>query len=245
MSEDAAKPLVFISHAAKEDKDIATTLQNWIYLAYHHKVAVFVSSNDGISATDIPSEKLRQQLDLATVLIALHTPASADKPWLTFESAWALGGKKAVFHILCKGADAKDVASPLTIMDQLKDSRDPDQFFEVIECLDEKLGMHHKKETERLRHILSGEDESLPPQLSDEEKACQAITELQKEQKRKEELEILRRKCALAGIGAAPMSVNNGAAGDSVDAAMRESVQTAMDVLERIKVPSVPTIKIH
>lgn len=202
MNEDTAKPLVFISHAASEDKDIASVLQNWIYLAYHHKVAVFVSSKDGISVTDIPSEKLRQRLDQATVLIALHSPASVDKPWLTFESAWALGGKKAVFHILCKGADAKDVASPLTIMDQLKDSRDPDQFFEVIDCLDEKLGMHHKKETERLRRILSGEGESSPSQLSDEEKACQALKEfseqIQRNRERKEEREILRMKQELA-----------------------------------------------
>ena len=73
---------------------------------------------------------------------------------------------------------------------------------EVIECLDEQVGMHHKKETERLRHVLSGEGESLPPQLSDEEKACQALKEfsarIQRDRERKEELEILRMKQELA-----------------------------------------------
>lgn len=154
-------PLVFVSHAAKEDKDLAAVFRDWILLAYRHEVDVFVSSKDGIPVDMTPVVKIQEALEKAALLIVLHTPDSVGKQWLTFESAWARGEKKHAFHLLCGGVEAKDIASPITSMIQLKDTRDAEQFFEVIESMDAVLGKRHKREIEHLRISLSENRESI------------------------------------------------------------------------------------
>ena len=154
-SDEKIKPLVFISHAASQDKDIAKAFQEWILLAYEHKVDVFVSSTNGIKPTAMPSPELQAALDRAAVFLILHTPHSVDRPWISYESGWSKGGKKVSLHILCKGAKADSVASPITSMSEVKDSGDCDQFYEVIRTLNANLHMDNEKSFEELRQTLS------------------------------------------------------------------------------------------
>lgn len=154
-SSEERKPLVFISHAAAKDKDIAAAFQKWLLLAYAHKVDVFVSSTDGIKPNSIPAKEIQDAIDRAVVFLILHTSNSAGKHWITYESGCANGGKKVALHILCKGAKADRVASPITTMSELLDTADERQFFEIIKTLNASLHLENEESFEDLRHTLS------------------------------------------------------------------------------------------
>ena len=64
MSEDSAKPLVFISHAASEDRDIAITFKDWIIKEYGLSTDnVFASSSpDSIKGRDFFTSEISNAL---------------------------------------------------------------------------------------------------------------------------------------------------------------------------------------
>lgn len=148
------KPLIFISHAAEEDKDIAEAFQHWLNTAYKGRIKVFVSSTDGIHPTEMPSTAMQKALDEASVLLVLHTPNSTDKHWITYESGWAMGGKKISLHLLCKGASVDGIAAPIKTMSEIKNVADENHFKEIISVLNDTIGICNTEPFEQLRRIL-------------------------------------------------------------------------------------------
>lgn len=159
MSNTQHPPLVFISHAADADGDIAKAFEDWIKLAYKSEVGTFVSSTLGIPPNTPPATAITTNLGKTTVLIALLSPIACGHDWLTHEMAKTEGRQRQVIPLLCKGARAKDVPSPIATTQQLLDAKNPTHFFSAIRSLDRSLGKSHDYEYETLRHKLCGENE--------------------------------------------------------------------------------------
>ena len=148
-------PVVFISHYAHEDSELARKFKQWIETHYKvQKVKVFASSaGNCIKTGTFFMSRIGQMLTMKDVLISLLSPASMSRPWVIFETGAGVCAK-ALLPILCKGAQKKDLAPPFQEL-QIKDASNPSQFNEVLCELDKALGGKHTDVgVDELRHCL-------------------------------------------------------------------------------------------
>lgn len=158
------RSIVFISHFANDDGDIAAKLKLWIETQYKTKIAqVFVSSseNDGYSENSIKSgmlatSEIGKNLKSFDVLISLLTPNSIKRPWVIFESGVGFGRGKHFIPILCRKLDRKsmDIHNPLKDL-QVRSASKPEEFETILRELDKALGDKHTSiGVEELRKAL-------------------------------------------------------------------------------------------
>lgn len=148
-------PVVFISHYAQEDSELAKKFKQWIETHYKvQRVKVFASSaGNCIKTGTFFMSRIGQMLTMKDVLISLLSPASMSRPWVIFETGAGVCAK-ALLPILCKGAQKKDLAPPFQEL-QIKDASNPSQFNEVLCELDKALGGKHTDVgVDELRHCL-------------------------------------------------------------------------------------------
>lgn len=163
-------PIVFISHYAHEDSELAKKFKQWIETHYKvQKVKVFASSAEScIKTGTFFMSKIGQMLTMKDVLISLLTPASMSRPWVIFETGAGVCAK-ALLPILCRGAQKKDLVPPFQEL-QIKDASIPSQFHEVLRELDKALGGKHTDVgVDELRNCLSANTKKeavlIPPQM--------------------------------------------------------------------------------
>ena len=149
-------PIVFISHYAHEDSELAKKFKQWIETHFKvQRVKVFASSAEScIKTGTFFMSKIGQMLTMKDVLISLLTPASMSRPWVIFETGTGVCSK-ALLPILCRGAQKENLPPPFQEL-QIKDASIPSQFHEVLCELDKALGGRHTDVgVEELRNCLS------------------------------------------------------------------------------------------
>lgn len=226
MSKPFKKPLVFISHAS-EDKDMATEMRNWLIEAYRlDEECVFVSSSPTcISGNSFFTSRIGEALKLENVMIVLLSPDAIQNRWITFEVGSGFGRNSLISPILCRGAKVSDLKdrNPLGFL-QAKHADNKDELEAVLQEIDKKLSRSHTtRDVDGMRKILckprgarvpqkrnnailqpdipSSTKPVEPAQVDDDiRKAERALEKMEQEKARKEELEIMRRKCAVLGI---------------------------------------------
>jgi hypothetical protein len=114
MASGSDRPSVFISHV-HEDRNVAAWLQQELEESFLGQFEVFVSSERHAHAGEAWLLKIEKELTRCTVLIALCTPASVERPWVNFElgAAW-MQGKRII--PLCHGLSPADLKSPLSTL---------------------------------------------------------------------------------------------------------------------------------
>lgn len=146
------KLIVFISHHADGDGELAVKLKQWLETQYQTKnIEVFVSSseNDGTTRNSIQSgtiakEAIAKKLANHDVLISLFTPTSIERPWVIFESGIGFGRGRTFIPILCKGLDwdSIDIHNPLKDL-EVRNAQDPKKFDTILYEIDKALGRKH------------------------------------------------------------------------------------------------------
>ena len=158
MTAMSLHPLIFISHAACEDKDIASAFKDWIIKEYGLcGENVFVSSSpDSIKGRDFFATEISSALRNEDVMIVLLSKEAMKKRWIVFETGVGFGRANFLPPILCKGADINDLPEqdPLRFI-QMKHASNKQEFEEVLKMLDAVLNMHHSsRSVEWLRKKL-------------------------------------------------------------------------------------------
>ena len=159
MSKMRSEQLVFISHAADADGDIAKALKEWIEQRYE-SVNVFVSSVPGcISGGKLWESEVLRNLNSANVMIVLLTKESVNQLWVTFEIGFALGRSSNVkiFPVLCKNTPVNEVPSPISSLELYDLTKDG-----VFENMLSELDRAMKK-----RRNTSADDNELKKLLND------------------------------------------------------------------------------
>ena len=156
--------VVFISHYANGDGDIAAKLKEWIETQYRARhVDVFVSSSEyngsttnSIKSGTFAASEIGKNLSSHDVLISLLTPASIKRPWIVFESGAGFGKGSGFIPILCRGLarDSIDNNNPLKEIEG-RSASEPKGFDTILQELDKALkGKHTSVGVEELRNAL-------------------------------------------------------------------------------------------
>lgn len=226
MSKPFKKPLVFISHAS-EDKNMANAVRRWLIKAYRlDEECVFASSSPTcISGNSFFTSRIGEALRLENVMIVLLSPDAIQNRWIAFEVGSGFGRNSLVSPILCRGAKVSDLKdrNPLGFL-QAKYADNKDELEAVLQEIDKKLSRSHTtRDVDEMRKILckprgtrvpqkrngailqpaipSSTKPVEPAQVDDDIRmARRALEKMEQEKARKEELEIMRRKCAVLGI---------------------------------------------
>jgi hypothetical protein len=104
---------IFISHIHQE-APAASVLKDWFESTFPTRITAFVSSDP----TSLPAgsrwlEHLESELNQTGLLVALLSPASVDRHWLTFEAGCAWIRKIPIIPICHSGLDLLDLPQPL------------------------------------------------------------------------------------------------------------------------------------
>jgi hypothetical protein len=106
---------LFISHFASEHK-IAEHLQDFFAKAFP-SVSIFRSSDAAsIETAQGQYEAIIDALRAASVTIVLLSSESARRPWMPFETGFAMGREAKVFTLLVRGAKPHELPSPFKEM---------------------------------------------------------------------------------------------------------------------------------
>jgi hypothetical protein len=131
-----AKPFqVFISHFAMERK-IAEEVQNFLKDAFPN-VSVFRSSDAySIATAEGQYSALIDALTAADLMIVLLSSESSRRPWMPFETGFAMGRKIKTFTLLVRAAKPSELPSPFAEM-QLRplDKPETEKIIAAIESL--------------------------------------------------------------------------------------------------------------
>lgn len=166
------QPIVFISHCANADGDIAAKLKEWIETQYQTKgVRVFVSSSehDGVIENSIKSgtfakSEIGKKLASHDVLISLLTPTSVKRPWVIFESGAGFCKGRAFIPMLCRGLEIESIddGNPLKEL-EVRSANEPRKFATILRELDKALnGKHSTIGVDELRAALCKQAGSTP-----------------------------------------------------------------------------------
>lgn len=157
------KTIVFISHYADGDGDIAAKLKEWIETQYRAKnVAVFSSSSEyGGDASDnsiksgtLSMSAIDKHLVRHDVLISLLTPESVKRPWVVFEAGVGFGKGKAFLPILCRGGKLNSLPKPFSDL-YVREASSKQKFNTILKEIDKALGYKHTSVgVEELRNCL-------------------------------------------------------------------------------------------
>lgn len=163
MSDVVIEPLIFISHAAESDREMANKFKAWIMREYGlQSENVFVSSSpDSISGDDFYTAKIGLALKRESVMIVLLSPAAIKKRWIVFETGVGFGRDSLLPPILCKGATVEDLSQndPIGLI-QAKRADILAELAYVIDLMDNKLKKHHNENSiVQLQRILGETDE--------------------------------------------------------------------------------------
>ena len=180
------RPVVFISHYADGDGDIAAKLKEWIETQYRVKnIAVFSSSSeheDDISDNSIKSGTLSmssigKNLASHDVLISLLTPASVKRLWVVFEAGVGFGKGKAFIPILCRGGKLSSLPQPFSDL-YVREASSKPKFNTILKEIDKALGCKHTNVgVEELRTALCEPtvQQFLPAQIDNDDQRADEI----------------------------------------------------------------------
>ena len=106
---------VFISHFTGE-KRIAQKLQDFLLDAFPGLKVFRSSDTESIETAQGQYEAIISALRIADIVVVLLSSASANRPWMPFETGFAMGKGARVFTWLVRAAQPSDIPSPFAEM---------------------------------------------------------------------------------------------------------------------------------
>lgn len=108
------KGSVFLSHSAVDSEYVAR-LQRLLKAAFPG-IAIFVSSSsESILPGDVWWDRIREELLCSAIVIACISRASADRPWVLFESGVALGLGRPLVPVILDDLPMNRLSAPLSL----------------------------------------------------------------------------------------------------------------------------------
>src|ERR1700733_14437340 len=129
---------VFISHFTGE-KRLAEKLQDLLKMVFGDQLQVFRSSDaESISTGEGQYAAILNALGAADVIVVLLSSESARRPWVAFESGYALGKRARLFPLFVRLATSHDIPSPFSEM--LVRPVTADELKKVFDAVTERTG---------------------------------------------------------------------------------------------------------
>jgi hypothetical protein len=188
MASGADRPTVFISHV-HEDRNVAAWLQQELEESFLGGFGVFVSSERHGHAGEDWLEKIEEELKRSSVLIALCSPVSVERPWVNFEpgAAWMQG--KRIIPLCHGGLRPGDLENPLSTLHGIAID-DPDDLETLYETLVAQFGFARMPSVDfqaLVRDVPTGDDSVDQPGADSEDMSAavsrrlrRALTDRQK-----------------------------------------------------------------
>jgi hypothetical protein len=120
----------FLSHIS-EEATIAQALKGWLESTFAGQIKVFVSSDpDDLPAGKKWLNEIENALDKSDLLLILYSPASKNRPWISFEAGCAWIKKTPIIPICHSGLTVSELGYPLSTFQAL--SAEDKQFAEKL-----------------------------------------------------------------------------------------------------------------
>jgi hypothetical protein len=160
--QDSKNPeiLVFISHSSK-DVDLALTVIELLKAGLGLLAnQIRCSSVDGyrLPVGAHTETQLREEVNLAPVVIGLITPSSLASAFVMFELGARWGANNFLAPLLA-GVKTSELSGPLSFMNALHGNSEP-QLHDLLKVVGEKLGLQLQDTASYLRHISAVRQQS-------------------------------------------------------------------------------------
>ena len=146
------RKLIFISHSAKDDQEIASCFCDFFLNAYQGNVEIFASSNINCGSEWLKT--LKEKLDSADVIVAILTEHGRKNDWVTFEVGYVAGHGGLPIPLLFDGK-IEDVQKSIRLLYQVKDIDKPNDLENAIAAIGKAVDEHCKVNINELKASLS------------------------------------------------------------------------------------------